>query len=40
MNKGIKTVLYPVQDMAQSKALFAKLLNVERYVARPSDFLR
>ncbi|CAM3502202.1 VOC family protein [Sphingobacterium prati] len=32
MNKGIKTVLYPVQEMAQSKALFAKLLNVEPYV--------
>lgn len=35
MNKGIKTVLYPVEDMAQSKALFAKLLNVEPYVDSP-----
>ncbi|MEI2273867.1 hypothetical protein OHD16_17095 [Sphingobacterium sp. ML3W] len=35
MNQGIKTVLYPVKDMAQSKALFTKLLAVEPYVDSP-----
>ncbi|WP_286857946.1 MULTISPECIES: hypothetical protein [Sphingobacterium] len=35
MNQGIKTVRYPVQDMAQSKALFAKLLDVESDLDSP-----
>jgi predicted enzyme related to lactoylglutathione lyase len=35
MNKGIKTVLYPVKDMNQSKALFRKLLGVEPYADQP-----
>ena len=35
MNKGIKTVLYPVKDMAQAKALFTKLLGVEPYADSP-----
>jgi predicted enzyme related to lactoylglutathione lyase len=35
MNQGIKTVLYPVKDMTQSKALFAKLLGVEPYADSP-----
>src|SRR6476620_2373931 len=31
MNKGIKTVLYPVKDVNQSKTIFRKLLGVEPY---------
>jgi predicted enzyme related to lactoylglutathione lyase len=31
MNKGVKTVLYPVKDMTQSKTVFRKLLGVEPY---------
>ncbi|MFK4227377.1 VOC family protein [Streptomyces sp. NPDC019890] len=29
MNEGIKTVIYPVRDLAKAKALFAELLGVE-----------
>ncbi len=32
MNQGIKTVIYPVKDIAYAKALFSKLLSVEPYV--------
>ena len=35
MNKGIKTILYPVKDMTQAKALFSKLLGVEPYADQP-----
>ena len=35
MNKGIKTVLYPVKDMTQSKVVFQKLLGVEPYADQP-----
>jgi predicted enzyme related to lactoylglutathione lyase len=35
MNKGIKTVLYPVTDMTQSKEVFKKLLGVEPYADQP-----
>jgi predicted enzyme related to lactoylglutathione lyase len=31
MNKGIKTVIYPVKDVTQAKTLFRKLLEVEPY---------
>ncbi len=31
MNQGIKTVIYPVKDIAEAKALFSKLLGVEPY---------
>jgi predicted enzyme related to lactoylglutathione lyase len=31
MNHGIKTVIYPVKDIAQAKALFSKLLGVAPY---------
>ncbi|CAG0950084.1 lactoylglutathione lyase [Anaerolineae bacterium] len=31
MNKGIKTVIYPVKDMARAKAQFRTLLGVEPY---------
>jgi catechol 2,3-dioxygenase-like lactoylglutathione lyase family enzyme len=29
MTSGIKTVLYPVKDLARAKALYGKLLGVE-----------
>ena len=32
MNKGIRTVVYPVKDLARSKAAFRELLGVEPYV--------
>lgn len=32
MNKGIKTVIYPVKDMGQAKEMFTKLLGVAPYV--------
>jgi len=35
MNKGIKTILYSVKDMAQATALFRKLLEVEPYANQP-----
>ena len=31
MNQGIKTVIYPVKDIARAKTLFRKLLGVEPY---------
>ena len=35
MNKGINTVIYPVKDMVQSKAMFEKLLGVVPYADQP-----
>ncbi len=32
MNQGIKTIIYPVKDLAHAKALFSKLLGIEPYV--------
>src|SRR6266849_6302839 len=31
MNQGIRTVIYPVTDLAQAKTLYRKLLGVEPY---------
>ena len=31
MNQGVKTVIYPVNDIAKAKTLFSKLLGVEPY---------
>jgi predicted enzyme related to lactoylglutathione lyase len=31
MNQGIRTVIYPVKDLAQAKALYSTLLGVEPY---------
>ncbi len=31
MNQGIRTVIYPVKDIAQAKKLYSKLLGVEPY---------
>ena len=35
MNKGIKTIIYPVKDINQGKTLFRKLLEVEPYADQP-----
>jgi len=35
MNKGIKTVIYPVKDVKQAQTLFRKLLGVEPYSDQP-----
>jgi predicted enzyme related to lactoylglutathione lyase len=35
MNKGIKTVLYPVKDMTQATAMFRKFLGVDPYAEQP-----
>src|SRR3989449_11078489 len=35
MNQGIRTVIYPVTDIAQAKTLFSKLLGVEPYADEP-----
>jgi len=35
MNKGIKTIIYPVNDTVQSKTLFRKFLGVEPYADQP-----
>jgi predicted enzyme related to lactoylglutathione lyase len=35
MNNGIKTILYPVKDMAHAKTLFAEFLGVEPYADQP-----
>lgn len=31
MNQGIRTVIYPVKDIAKAKALYRQLLGVEPY---------
>jgi len=35
MNQGIRTIIYPVKDMAQAKTLFSKLLGVEPLYDEP-----
>ena len=35
MNQGIKTVIYPVKDMARAKTLFRNLLGAEPIVDQP-----
>jgi predicted enzyme related to lactoylglutathione lyase len=35
MNQGIKTVVYPVTDLAQAREIYRKLLGVEPYVDSP-----
>ena len=32
MNQGIRTVIYPVTDIAQAKTLYRRLLGVEPYM--------
>lgn len=35
MAPGIRTVIYPVKDLARAKALYGRLLGVEPYVDAP-----
>ena len=35
MNQGVKTIIYPVKDIAQSKAFFSALLGVEPHGENP-----
>jgi predicted enzyme related to lactoylglutathione lyase len=35
MNQGVRTVIYPVKDIARAKALFRNLLAVEPNVDQP-----
>ncbi len=35
MNEGMKTVIYPVRDLGQAKALFHNLLGVQPYTDSP-----
>src|SRR4051812_40670434 len=35
MASGISTIIYPVQDIAQAKKLYAAFLGVEPYVDQP-----
>jgi predicted enzyme related to lactoylglutathione lyase len=35
MNQGIRTIIYPVKDIAQAKALFSQLLGVAPYMDEP-----
>jgi predicted enzyme related to lactoylglutathione lyase len=35
MNQGIKTIIYPVKDIAQAKAIYHTLLGVEPYMDAP-----
>ena len=35
MNKGVKTIIYPVKDITAAKTLFTKLLGVEPYADQP-----
>ena len=35
MNQGLKTIIYPVKDIARAKALYTKLLGVEPIMDQP-----
>jgi predicted enzyme related to lactoylglutathione lyase len=35
MTQGIKTIIYPVKDIARAKAQFSKLVGVEPYADEP-----
>ena len=35
MNQGVKTVIYPVKDLARAKALFTSLLGAEPSMDQP-----
>lgn len=36
MNQGVRSIIYPVKDMARAKTLFRTLLGVEPYSDDPS----
>jgi hypothetical protein len=35
MRQGVRTIVYPVKDLARAKMLFRKLLGVEPYADQP-----
>jgi predicted enzyme related to lactoylglutathione lyase len=35
MNQGVKTIIYPVKDIAQAKATFTALLGIEPFADQP-----
>ena len=35
MTEGIKTIIFPVRDVAKAKALFTRLLGVDPYADQP-----
>jgi predicted enzyme related to lactoylglutathione lyase len=35
MTEVVKTIIYPVKDLAQARTLYGKLLNVEPYMDAP-----
>jgi len=35
MNQGIKTIIYPVKDIARAKTVFSKFLGVQPYADQP-----
>jgi len=35
MNQGVRTIIYPVKDLARAKKLFRNLLGVEPYADQP-----
>lgn len=35
MNQGIRTVIYPIRDVAKAKKLFSQLLGVQPYMENP-----
>src|ERR1700741_1666682 len=35
MNKGVKTILYPVKEISAAKTVFGKLLGVDPYADQP-----
>ena len=35
MNQGMRTVIYPVKDLARAKMLYSKLLGIEPYLDGP-----
>jgi predicted enzyme related to lactoylglutathione lyase len=35
MNQGIKTIIFPVRDIARAKALYSRLLGLDPFVDEP-----
>ncbi len=35
MNQGVKTIVYPVKELAKAKALFTALLGIQPYMDEP-----
>jgi len=35
MNQGVRTIIYPVREIARAKTLFSKLLGVEPHADQP-----